>query len=157
MFCMQSLADIARQEMERRRLLDEQGIEAKIIDPDTAAQSSRNGNLTISTTGTSPGKKTSNESTSTKERKSVRTFSTALQKLDRTIRQNEGLLQSKRARLQSQRWEMRRSSSGKQLQQEIEELEMKLEQLQRERSEVFQAGKKAGFLPGELDGKGIVP
>jgi hypothetical protein len=161
-FCMQSLADIAREEAERRMLLDQQGIEGKVIDPDKA-QSGQNGNLTIFTSTASTAKQKPTDSTSSKEGKSIRSFSTALQKIDRSIRQNEERLQSRRSRLQSQRWEITkegRSSAGKsqsQLREEIEDLEIKLEQLRRERSEVYEAGKKAGFLPGELDGKGIIP
>jgi len=29
--------------------------------------------------------------------------------------------------------------------------------LRRERLETYDAGRKAGFLPGELDGKGLIP
>jgi uncharacterized protein (UPF0335 family) len=43
------------------------------------------------------------------------------------------------------------------LREEIEDLELKLKRLQQERSEVYAEGKKAGFLPGELSGKGIIP
>ena len=43
------------------------------------------------------------------------------------------------------------------LQAEIEELELKLKQLRRERAETFDDGRKAGYLPGELEGKGIIP
>ena len=41
------------------------------------------------------------------------------------------------------------------LKQEIEELQRKLEQLQQERAELYDRGKKSGFLPGELTGKGL--
>jgi excinuclease UvrABC helicase subunit UvrB len=161
MICMQSLADAAREEAERRRLLEQQGIEGKVITSEQA-QSATNGNLTLFTSPVSKSKQNSIESSS-KERKSIRSFSGTIQKIDRTIRQNEERLQSKRARLQSQRWEITKGSRGNagksqsQLQEEIQELELKLEQLRMERLEVYRAGRKAGFLPGELDGKGIIP
>ncbi len=159
----QSLADIARQEAERRRTLDQQGIEAKVVDG--AVQ---NGNLTLSTGPSSaPSKKTSKASGSAKEQASLRSIRTALQKLDRSIRQNEERLELRRARLQSERWAIPRNgrlsnrnsaeTAQNRLQQEIEELQIKLNELRQERSEIYESGKRAGFLPGELDGKGIVP
>ena len=48
-------------------------------------------------------------------------------------------------------------NSQSKLQAEIEELQIKLKRLQEERFEVYESGKKAGFLPGELEGKGIIP
>jgi len=163
---MQSLSDIARQEAERRKLLEQQGIEGKVIEPE-AVQSSQKGSLTVST---NPPSKTLREKpeTAPKGQASLRSFKSTLQKLDRAIRQNEERLESRRARLQSARSEIllksgRTSSGGRQsntanrLQEEIEDLEMKLRQLREERFETYRAGKKAGFLPGELDGKGIIP
>jgi chromosome segregation ATPase len=102
-----------------------------------------------------------------KNKGSARSFRTRLQKLDRAIRENEDRLQSRRARLQAQRWEIpktsrvssrrRKTDSQNNLQAEIEELEVKLKQLRRERAEIYEDGKKAGYLPGELDGHGVMP
>jgi hypothetical protein len=39
---------------------------------------------------------------------------------------------------------------------QILELEGKLAGLRRDRVDTFQAGRKAGYLPGELEGRGIV-
>jgi len=36
------------------------------------------------------------------------------------------------------------------------ELEAKLKRLKQERLEAYETGRKAGYLPGELDGKGII-
>ncbi len=163
LFCLQSLTDVAREEAERRRVLEQQGIEGKVINPDVV----QGGNLTVSTGSPSTAPKSTSEKSLGTGRTSLHSFRTALQKLDRAIRQDEERLELRRARLESERWEIPKSrrSSGRgrtlksenKLQEEIEDLEIKLRQLRQERSETYDAGKKAGFLPGELDGKGIIP
>jgi len=163
MLCLQSLTDVAREEAQRRKELEQQGIEGKVINPDAA----QGGNLTVSTVSPVTAPKSTSEKSIGTGRTSLHRFRTALEKLDQTIRQDEERLASQRARLESERWEIPRSrkSSGRgkssksesKLQEEIDELEIKLKQLRQERSETYEAGKKAGFLPGELDGKGIIP
>jgi len=163
-FCFQSLADVAREEAERRRLLDQQGIEGKVIDVGEVKE----GNGAVSTGPESPVPRSgSGKPVDREERKSLRSFRTALQKLDRAIRECEDRLESRRVRLRSERWEIPKSGRGSRrassqnsqgrLREEIEDLELKLKRLQQERSEVYAEGKKAGFLPGELSGKGIIP
>jgi hypothetical protein len=153
--CLQSLADVARQEAERRRLLDQQGIEAKVIDGTKIPA----GNVSTS----ADVNKTSKGTSSVKDKKSLQSIRNSLEKLDRTIRQEEERLGLRRARLQSERWEALKSgrgSTGKsqsRLKEEIEELEIKLRSLRDQRSKIYERGKKDGFLPGELDGKGIIP
>jgi DNA-binding transcriptional MerR regulator len=164
LFCLQSLADVARQEAERRKSLDQQGIEAKIID---VVPQNGGGNLAVSSGGSPAPGRTSKESASGRGKTSVDGIRAALQKLDRSIQQTQERLESRRARLQSERWIIPKtgrvsghSDAGKtqnQLKEEIEELERKLKQLQQERAEIYDRGKKAGFLPGELTGKGIIP
>jgi hypothetical protein len=161
---MQSLADVAREESERRKLLEKQGIEGKVVEGSASALAP-NGNLTVSTTPSETPKKT--RAASPKNPASVRSFRTALQKLDRSIRQEEARLESRSARLQAERWAIPKvgrvssrswtTDTQNRLQVEIEELQAKLKQLRQERAEIYEEGRKAGFLPGELDGKGIVP
>jgi predicted RNase H-like nuclease (RuvC/YqgF family) len=163
---LQSLADIARQEAERRKLLDEQGIEGKVIAGNPASSSSR-GNLTLSTPSPVKSKKKFTENTSSKNQSSLRTFRNALQKLDKAIRQGEKRLESRRARLQAERWAPIKAGkiTGRgtnediqsRLREEIEDLQGKLKELRQERADIYDEGKKAGFLPGELDGKGLMP
>ena len=164
---MQSLVDIAREEAERRKRLKEQGIEGKVIEGN-AIHLSPHGNITTSTGPTAAApREPSAKSGSDKSQTSVRSYRTALQKLDREIQQTEARLTSRRSRLQSERWAPPKSgrsstrSSGKnsqsQLQAEIEDLQIKLKQLREERFQIYEAGKKAGFLPGELEGKGLIP
>ena len=43
------------------------------------------------------------------------------------------------------------------LREQIEELEIKLKYMREERRENYEMGRKAGYLPGDLEGKGIVP
>ncbi len=165
-FNIQSLVDVAQEEAKRRKRLDEQGIETKVIDIN-APGSDGNGNVTTSTEYSGEPKNTPNHSESRKGQGSVQSYRTTLQKLDRAIQQNELRLVSKRASLKAEKKE--NAKSGKestrarakdrqfQLQSDIEELQLKLKQLRDERLEVYEAGRKAGFMPGELDGKGIVP
>jgi hypothetical protein len=159
-FGIQSLADLAEKEAERRRQLENQGVQEKVIEGDgeSLAQS---GNLTISTHS---GVKFQNAEAPAKDRKnlpSIRSYRAALQKLDRAIRDNEIRMDSLRARLQSEKKRIASNSliSGNQsrLQEQIDRLHIKVEQARKERADIFQSGRKDGYLPGELDGKGIVP
>jgi hypothetical protein len=163
-FSLQSLADVAREEAERRRRLDEQGIEAKTI----VYIPQKDGIEAVSTgSGRSVPDKVPRRTGPSEERKSTRNYRTAIQKLDRVILQTEERLESRRKRLESSHREIPKTGRGSsrgnseisqsRLKDEIEDLEIKLRQLRQERFETYQAGKKAGFLPGELDGKGIIP
>ena len=163
--CMHSLADIAREEAERRKLLEQQGIEGKVVGAN-AGEMAPDGNITISSVP-SAQKQASKRSDSAKERTYAGSYRTALQKLDRAIRQGEARLERLGARLHDERWALpkvgRVSSRGQttdsqnRLRREIEELQAKLKQMRLERAEVYDKGRKAGLLPGELDGKGIIP
>jgi hypothetical protein len=163
---VQSLVDIAREEAERRKLLEQQGIEGKVI-IGNGVSLAPNGNVTTSTGLPTVPEKASVQSDAPKSQASVGRYQTALKKLDREIRQTEERLASRRARFQAERWapiQLGRSSGRSQaknsqnkLQAEIEELQIKLKRLQEERFEVYESGKKAGFLPGELEGRGIIP
>jgi predicted RNase H-like nuclease (RuvC/YqgF family) len=165
-FNMQSLVDVAREEAERRKRLEEQGIAAKVIDGN-ALGSGRRANITTSTELDAKPKESPARSDPGKGQASARSFRTALQKLDRAIQQNETRLASMRARLQAEKWvnpkNGKTSSRGltknpqSQLQDEIDDLRFTLRQLRDERLEVYEAGKKAGFMPGELEGRGIIP
>ena len=168
LFSMQSLVDIARKEAERRKQLEQQGIEGKVFEGNPVP-SNPDVNVTVWTdpppaAGT---QKTSARNDSSKKKESARSFRKALQKLDRLIKQHKDRLKSRRARLQSARWSIattgrtagrgKAANSQSKLQEEIEELEIKLKSLRRERAEIYEEGRKEGFLPGELDGHGIMP
>ncbi len=165
LLCMQSLADIAREEAERRKQLEQQGIEGKVVEAN-GVDPARDGNITISKAPSASAQR-SQRSDSEKDRTSVRGYRAALQKLDRTIRQDESRLEKLRTRLHDERWAppkvgrvSRRSGatdSQDRLKREIDELQAKVNQMRLERAEVYDKGRKAGFLPGELDGKGIIP
>lgn len=163
---LQSLADVAREEAGRRKLLDQTGVGAKVIETDSSSiRPTRN------PAGPTPSsKKSGNESARTalsKNRPAVRSFQTALKKLDEAIRKEEENLRKRRERLRKARWALPKVGriSGRGLTEEdrarilaeIEELELKLKRLRRERAETFDNGRKSGYLPGELEGKGIVP
>jgi predicted RNase H-like nuclease (RuvC/YqgF family) len=164
LFFFQSLADVAREEAERRKRIDQQGIEAKVIESGSIPDKNSAG----SAVPVSPKENTvSKKSTSPQRGPSVRSFRTAIQKLDHAIQEGEGRLQLLRERMESERrvssklGKKSRTNSPERAQEKLraqmENLEIKLSQLRQERSEIYQSGRKAGFLPGELDGKGIIP
>ncbi len=159
----QSLAEAAQKEGERRKELDLQGVEEKVISNDDV-QNAQGGSLTLS----SPVYRSrSPEPVPAKGRKSPQAFSNAIKKLDREIRQGEDRLTELRSRLQAERWEIVKSgkssgrTSGNSKQErttaEIQVLEAKLKRLREERQATYDAGRKAGFQPGELEGRGLVP
>jgi hypothetical protein len=159
---MQSLTDIAQEEAKRRQLLEQQGIEGKVVDgnalPSVAAE-----NPAKAKAPSEKPKKDSSESSSSKKRASVQKYRAALQKLDRQIRQDEDRLALAQVRLKESRWTLpksgrllagnRTADAEARLQKEIDEWQMKLKELRREREETYEEGRKAGFLPGELEGK----
>jgi chromosome segregation ATPase len=163
---LQSLADVARQEAERRKQLEEQGIEAKVI-TGIGGQASPSGSVTVSSPAGSAPERSASQSAPAKKQSSVRGYREALQKLDRAIRQDEERLQSLRTQLQAEKWAIpkvgrvsgRKQTEDKQsrLQAKIDEIQARMKRLRQERIETYDAGRRAGLLPGELEGKGIIP
>jgi hypothetical protein len=164
---MQSLSDVAREETERRRLLEQQGIEAKVIVRDSG-QRAVNGTIRQEKVPSSTSAKASASSKTNKDRGSARNYRSALQRLDKAILKEEGRLKVRCERLQSMQGVPPRFSTSRadrnqtsnnitRLQSEIEDIEENLKQLRQERMEKYEEGLKEGFLPGELDGKGIIP
>jgi len=160
----QTLADAARKEAERRKELEDRGVEAKVINTVGPAAAST-ANVMVSKPGAGP--KATIAPTAAKSRRSAEWFRAEIQKQDREIRRSEERLTVLRARAAAERWALPRvgrtsrasprSSAEERLRSQIQELELKLSRLRRERLETYDAGRKAGFLPGELDGRGIVP
>jgi chromosome segregation ATPase len=154
-----SLADLARKETERRQELDRQGIEARKIEESEAAARARDGTITTSSPVTNnAAPKTSPPKAEARE--SLRSFQSRIEKLDRDISQGELKLQMLRARADAERrkpvtlrgsGKSASTASADALQRQIQELETKLESTRRERGDVFQAGRRAGYLPGELE------
>ncbi len=161
----QSLGDLARKEAERRKNLEQQGVPAKVIQDIDVAKISENGNLSVFSPA--PEMKSRAQLSSSGAKGSPVSFRNRLQKLDREIRQIEDRLAELRARLVKERWAPPRSgrrsrstrsgSTEERLQSQIRSLEIKVKYLRQDHSETYSAGRKAGFLPGELDGKGIIP
>ncbi len=163
---MQSLVDVAREEAERRRQLEQQGVHGKVIEGNGLKGTAVEGNVTTSTERPVMPAKSSGRADDAKAQASLRRYQTAIKKLDREIQQTETKLDSLQDRLQSEKWQnpkSGRSSSrsrardSTRLQAQMEKLQAKLKQLRDERFEVFEAGKKMGFLPGDLDGRGLMP
>jgi hypothetical protein len=162
---LQSLAEAARREAERRQKLDQEGVPEKRIEAADMARLAPGG--AISTFSPGSGLAPANLSAAKPEpRASLRSFQTRLQKLDRDIQQAEGQLKQLRARADAERWAPIRTLKGskgsdpsltqEKLRRQIEELEGKLARLRLERGDTFFAGRKAGFLPGELENRGII-
>jgi hypothetical protein len=160
----QSLAEVARKEAERRRVLDQQGIEAKVITFDSA----RVGSTAESGLPVPPAARASTgQSRARGGRLSIQSLRSNLQKLDREIQYGKERLALLRARMDAERWQLPKAgrisrggsstSARERLASQIKELEVKLKHWERERYETYESGLKAGFLPGELDGKGITP
>ncbi len=160
----QSLAEVARREAERRRELDRQGVEAKVIDG-SSPQLAPNGNL--STSSPASGPRARDDPAGSAGRGRPRSYRTRIQRLDREIRSAEDRIAVLQERLRKERWalpkvgRLSRSSgaatSQERLQGQIRDLEGKVKQLKRERREVWDEGRRSGYQPGELDGKGLVP
>ncbi|NWG12147.1 MAG: hypothetical protein HXY20_01290 [Acidobacteria bacterium] len=161
---VQSMADVARREAERRLELERQGVSAKVIEGDPA-QMAPSGN--ISTSSPSPrfaGRERDNKE---ENRGSARKYRTAIQKLDREIRSLEDRLGTIRERMQAERWALPKSgrsgrsssqaNSREQLQWQARDIELKLKRLRQERAALYDEGRRSGLLPGELDGKGQMP
>ena len=161
----QSLGDVARREAERRKSLEQQGVSAKVIQEADLSKIGAGGNLGIFSPA--PGNKPRPPSSLSGERGSPAPFRNKIQKLERETRQTQEQLAELRARVARERWapprvgRLSRSArspvSEERLRSQTRSLETRLNYLRQERSETYDAGRKAGFLPGELDGKGILP
>lgn len=148
---LQSLSELAKKEAERRKLLDQQGIEAKKIDQGNLAVK---GNITLSS---SPPKLSSTESG---KRPSLEKYRTQLRNLDSEIRRDDERLASLRKRLDLEKDVPIRLGRGgrtgtaetarKRLEDQILDLEIRLKRLRADRLKTYDAARKAGFLPGEL-------
>ncbi len=161
----QSLAELARKEAERRQKIDEQGIRVKRIDSADLQPLAPGGTISVSSPEFRPAS-LNTPVAKAETRPTLRSFQTRLQKLDRDIGQDDEKLKLLRARADAERWAGTKTSKGSRgsgsgaaqdpLRWQILELEARLAGLCRDRSDTFQAGRKAGYLPGELEGRGIV-
>jgi hypothetical protein len=156
----QSLVEVARKEAERRQKLAD--VQARQIDGANPALVAPGGALSISSPG--PVMVSAKAAPARPEsRESLRSYQSRLQKLDREISQTEQKLKVLRLRADAERWAPIKTAKGSrgsggsatldQMRWQIQDLETKLAELREERSDVFQAGKRAGYLPGELEGR----
>ncbi len=161
----QSLVEVARKEAERRKKIDAQGVTVKRIESADLPPFTLGGAVSVSTPQSRPAS-AGNPVRKAEARPALRSFQTRLQKLDRDIEQGQNKLKLLRARSDAERWAGTKTSKGSRgsglnatqdsLRWQILELEAKLAAWRRERSDTFQAGRKAGYLPGELESRGIV-
>ncbi len=160
----QSLIDAARKEAERRQKLDLQGVQVKKIDAADPGLLAPNGTIGVS----APGSHAITPSFGAKKgepRAPLRSFQTSLRKLDRDIAQTEDRIKLLRARADAERWAPVKTAKGSkgsaqssaqdQMRFQILDLEVKLSRLRKERMDAFEAGRKAGYLPGELENRGV--
>lgn len=158
----QSLGEVARKEEERRKALESQRIEGKVI-LEEDVRNSKGGNLTLSSPEYSRRTSDAQSSNDSGKRGSADSYTASLKKLDREIRQAEQRIKQLSSRLYNERWSIKKmgkqaSSSlddtlREKLEREIEELQAKIKLWREERRATYAAGRKAGFLPGELDGR----
>lgn len=157
--CPQSLSELAKKEAERRKLLDQQGIEAKKIDQGDTAKLAAKGNVSLSSLP--PGSRPPSMSkTQPGKKPSLEKYRTELRNLDSEIRRDDERLASLRKRLELEKDLPIRlgrggrpsaaSTSKARLQNQIQDLESKLKRLRQDRLKTYDAARKAGFLPGDL-------
>jgi hypothetical protein len=157
--CPQSLSELAKKEAERRKLLDQQGIEAKRIDQKDAAKLAAKGNISLSSLPPN-SRSPSMPPTQLGKKPSLEKYRTALQRLDSEIRRDEERLASLRKRLELEKdVPIRLGRGGRpsaasismaRLQNQVQDLEIKLRRLRDDRLKTYDAARKAGFLPGDL-------
>jgi hypothetical protein len=162
----QSLVDAARKEAERREGLEQLGIEETVIEGNGESYSEEGNVSVLGPSGKTSPKKSAAPS-SAKNQSSLSRYRKTIQKLDQNILKEEERIKRLQDRLDDLRREgyrtgdlakrRRNEESQNRTREQIEELEVNLKLMREERSDEYNSGKKAGFLPGELDGKGIVP
>lgn len=164
-WALQSLAEAARREAERRQKLDLEGVPEKRIEAADMARLAPGGAISTFSPASSPAP-VNLPAAKSEPQASLRSFQTRLQKLDRDIQQADGQLKQLKTRADAERWAPVKTLKGsrgsdpsgtqEQLRRQIAELEGKLARMRQERGDTFFAGRKAGFLPGELENRGIV-
>jgi len=156
----QSLAEAAKREAARRRDLEKAGVAAREIDMTRMREYQGRGNLSLSTVP--PGGVAAGKSPREPARGSPQVYRKALEKLDREIRAATDRLALLVERQREERWAPPRgrskgsSRATDDLRWQIKELEARLSRLKSERLKVYNEGRRAGFLPGELDGRGRI-
>jgi len=161
----QSLAEAARKEAERRKILEQQEIKGKVINSESLE---RNSGAAVSTSKLPGGPGRPGPGLpSASDRRTVVSYRSALLRLDQNIRQGEDRLAALKRRYEEEKDTLPRlgritgrnaaGSTRERLRRQIEEMQVKLRRLRQDRLETYDAGRKAGFMPGELDGHGIVP
>ncbi len=98
---VQSLAEVASREAERRRELDRQGVEEKVIDG-SSPKLAPNGNL--STSSPAPGSRARDDPAGGVGRGRSRSYQTRIRSLDREIRSAEDRIAVLQERLRKERW-----------------------------------------------------
>ncbi len=156
----QSLAEAARRESERRKALEEAGVEAKSLVNETLPRKS-NGSLTTGTPGGASGDRRTVR-TRPERRSSPAPYRAALKRLDGDILKCEEQLTFSRQKYELERNSFKLSTKVTRTQNadvarerlllRIQELEARLKRLRQERRETYDSGRRAGFHPGELDG-----
>ncbi len=163
---LQSLIEVARKEAERRQRLEQQNIKGKKIesgaDPSRIA---RGASVSVSsqTLDSAPARSTTAKPP---QRPTLLSFQTRLRRLDQDIRQASEKLNKLKAQAEEERSAPARliggrggltgSKTRKQLEDQIQELTAKLKRMRQERDDTALAGRKAGYLPGELENRGII-
>jgi len=155
-----SLAELARREAERRKEVERTGVAVKEI---------RSADVhTTSTTGgraAEAGRKDHGDVSITRgaDGGSLRAYRATLERLAREIRVTDERLAALRRRLDLEMKKQstiiggrRDGSAADKLRAQAGDLEQKLRRLQGERRIAYEEGRRAGWQPGELDGRYVV-
>lgn len=137
-----------------------------MVAPDEVQGRTGSGRMTVSDSGT-PRRAAQSDTGSPSNRGKPDAYRTRLQSLDRQIREDQEQLQLLEQRMAAERWAPPRAgriartrnygSAYEDLHWKAEQLRARLSRLREERRKVYEEGRKAGFLPGELEGGRITP
>ncbi len=158
----QSLAEAARKEAERRRQLAEQEVEAKVIEARGSLPSSTGNVTTFSRPVGNAGRAAA--AREAKGRTSAAAYRRLLRKLDGEIVDCGQRASALRRQAEAEKWTLTKAGrrtggpgAAEKLLHQAEELEARKQKLQRQRQEAWDEGLRAGYLPGELDGRAVAP
>ena len=155
----QSLSEAARREAERRRLLEEKGVTAKVISeiPASAAAAS------VTTSAPAYSRTPSTAGSGKATAPALKSCRSTIERLDRQIREARDRLELLRGRLDAARkedselWRPSRTAASRgkaqQVREQVADAETRLSRLREDRLAAWDRCRRAGFLPGEIEGR----
>lgn len=155
----QSLEEAARREAERRRQLDEKGIAGKVISELPASTAAAN----VTTSAPVYSRASPPAAASKAGASALKSCRATIERLDRQIREGQDNLDLLRRRLDAARredaemWRPSRSAASRgrtqQVREQVAAAEARMRRLREERLAAWDRCRRAGFLPGEIEGR----